>query len=107
MGKLFGINFALDPLLIYGFGVIPGFGVSGGHALGAAGAIFRYLRENHRDRLTHINRLTSFDSGEYMHLDYSSVRNLELTQCIASGAADLSLFAVIDHTQTPPGAPYS
>ena len=24
-----GINFALDPLLIYGFGVIPGFGVSG------------------------------------------------------------------------------
>ena len=88
----------------FGTSTLVGFGVSSGHALGAAGAIFRYLRENHRDRLTHINRLTRFDSSEYMHLDYSSVRNLELTRCIASGTEELSLFAMIDHTQTPPGA---
>ena len=88
----------------FGTSTLAGFGVSSGHALGAAGAIFRYLRENHRDRLTHINSLTRFDSSEHMHLDYSSVRNLELTRCIASGTEDLSLFAVINHTQTLPGA---
>jgi len=89
----------------FGTTTLEGFGVvDSRRAVGAAGAVFRYLRENHRDRLAHINRLTRFDDSEYMHLDYSSVRNLELIRSIATGGEEHSLFAVINHTQTQPGA---
>ncbi len=88
----------------FGTSTLAGFGVEKGKAVGAAGAVYRYLKENHRDRLTHITRLTRFDSSEVMHLDFSSVRNLELVRSIATGSEDLSLFSVINHTQTAPGA---
>ncbi len=89
----------------FGTATLEGFGVSGSRrAIGAAGAIFRYLRENHRDRLAHITRLTRFDNNEHMHLDYSSVRNLELIRSIATAGEEHSLFAVINHTLTLPGA---
>jgi len=89
----------------FGTSTLEGFGVvDSRRAVGAAGAIFRYLRENHRDRLAHISRLTRFDDSEYMFLDYSSVRNLELTRSIATGGEEHSLFAVINRTRTQPGA---
>ncbi|MCK4462659.1 MAG: DNA mismatch repair protein MutS, partial [candidate division Zixibacteria bacterium] len=89
----------------FGTATLEGFGVvDSRRAIGAAGAILRYLRENHRDRLAHITRLTRFDTDEHMHLDYSSVRNLELIRSIATAGEEHSLFAVINHTQTLPGA---
>ena len=89
----------------FGTSTLEGFGVCGSHlAVTAAGAIFRYLRENHRHRLSHINKLTRFDNDEVMLLDHSTVRNLELTAGIASGGRENSLFSVIDCTQTAAGA---
>ncbi len=89
----------------FGTSTLDGFGV-GEHrlAVAAAGAVYRYLRENHRDHLSHITRLTRFDDTETMLLDYSTVRNLELTRSIASGTEEHSLFSVINFTQTGAGA---
>ncbi|MBD3403599.1 DNA mismatch repair protein MutS [candidate division GN15 bacterium] len=84
---------------------LDGFGV--GHAkqaITAAGAIFRYLQENHRDKLSHITRLSRFDDAELMTLDYSSVRNLELVRDIANNTEENSLFSVINRCHTPFGA---
>ncbi len=89
----------------FGTSTLDGFGVHGARsAVAAAGAVYRYLRENHRDRLSHIKRLTRFDAGEYMMLDYSTVRNLELTRNVANGTEENSLFAVINRTGTAAGA---
>lgn len=89
----------------FGTATLEGFGVSGNRlAVTAAGAIFRYLRENHRDGLSHINRLTRFDDREFMSLDYTTVRNLELTSSIAGGGVENSLFSIINHTLTTAGA---
>lgn len=84
---------------------LDGFGI--GHAkqaIAAAGAVFRYLQENHRERLSHITRLSRIDDAEVMTLDYSSVRNLELIRNIADNTDENSLFSVVNRCHTPFGA---
>ncbi len=89
----------------FGTSTLEGFGVRGDHlAVAAAGAVFRYLRENHRDRLAHIKKLTKFDKKGLMALDYSTVRNLELLKNIATGAERHSLFSVVNQCHTAAGA---
>ncbi|MCB2201408.1 DNA mismatch repair protein MutS [bacterium] len=84
---------------------LDGFGVGRSkQAITAAGAIFRYLQENHRDRLSHITRLSRFEESEVMTLDYSSVRNLELIRNIADNTEENSLFSIINKCHTPFGA---
>ena len=88
----------------FGTSTLEGFGVGDKHlAVAAAGAIFRYLRENYRDKLSHIDKLSRFDSGAFMVLDYSSVRNLELVRSIA-GSDQHTLFSVINRCHTAAGS---
>ncbi len=85
-------------------GTLEGFGVAGcSEAIIAAGAIFRYLRENHREQLSHINRLVRLDDSEIMSLDYSTVRNLELVRSISGSTDQHTLLSVIDRCQTASG----
>ncbi|HUV30227.1 MAG TPA: DNA mismatch repair protein MutS [Acidobacteriota bacterium] len=89
----------------FGTATLEGFGVRDSRlAVSAAGAIFRYLRENHRDRLSHIHRLGRFDDAELMSLDYNSVRNLELVRNLSTGSEENSLFSVINMCHTAGGA---
>ena len=88
----------------FGTSTLDGFGVGRDRlAVTAAGAIFRYLRENHRERLDHINRLTRIDDAEYMQLDYNSIRNLELVKSVADGSERNTLFSVINRCRTMAG----
>ncbi|MDH4157239.1 MAG: DNA mismatch repair protein MutS, partial [candidate division Zixibacteria bacterium] len=89
----------------FGTSTLDGFGVADCQlAIAAAGAIFRYLRENQRDRISHINRLTRFDDEHFMQLDYSTVRNLELLRNNLSSGEENSLFAVVNLCHTAAGS---
>jgi len=89
----------------FGTSTLEGFGIRDSRlAVAAAGAIFRYLRENCRDKLSHISRLTKFDHAELMSLDFNSVRNLELVKNLANGTEENSLFSVINYCETAFGA---
>ncbi|MFH1372924.1 MAG: DNA mismatch repair protein MutS [bacterium] len=89
----------------FGTSTLDGFGLASQRpAVAAAGAILRYLHENHRDRLDHIHKLTKFDRDEFMMLDYSTVRNLELLKNIAGGSEEHSLFSVVNLCHTAAGA---
>jgi DNA mismatch repair protein MutS len=68
----------------------------------AAGAIMHYLQETQKANLLHLKKLTRYDVGEYIVLDPSTKRNLEITSSLA-GSAEGTLFAVLDKTQTPMG----
>ena len=68
----------------------------------AAGAIMNYLRETQKSNLLHLTRLIRHNVGEYIVLDPSTKRNLEITSSIA-GADEGTLFAVLDKTHTPMG----
>ncbi len=88
----------------FGTSTLDGFGLADTPlAITAAGAVFRYLKENHRERLSHLNRLTRFDSAGYMTLDYNTVRNLELVKNIATATEENSLLAVVNYCNTPMG----
>jgi DNA mismatch repair protein MutS len=68
----------------------------------AAGAVMNYLQETQKTNLLHIKRLTRHDVRDYIVLDPSTKRNLEITSSIA-GSNEGTLFAVLDKTQTPMG----
>ena len=89
----------------FGTSSLDGFGLENARlAIGAAGAIFRYLKENHRQQLSHINKITRFDNNELMSLDYSTVRNLELIKNISNSTEENTLFSVMNRCYTAAGA---
>jgi DNA mismatch repair protein MutS len=88
----------------FGTSTLDGFGLRDVPlGITAAGAIYRYLRENHHDRLSHVGRISRLDDTGLMTLDYNSVRNLELVRNL-SGGEEHSLFAVVNCCHTPFGA---
>ncbi len=85
---------------------LEGFGCKG-LTLGvqAAGALVRYLRETRPTAsLSHLRGLRVRRSGEDMHLDGATIRNLELVRSLADGSRDTTLLAVLDHTVTVMGS---
>ena len=70
----------------------------------ACGALFSYLRETQKNALKHINKVLVMNRNEYMHLDYATKRNLELTETIRTQEKKGSLLWVLDNTVTSIGA---
>ncbi len=86
-------------------GTLDGFGIGKyRRGIAAAGAIYRYLRENNRTRLDHIKKIIPAEREEYMHLDYNTVRNLELLKNLGENTEKDSLYWSVNRTCTPGGA---
>ncbi len=68
----------------------------------AAGAIMNYLQETQKLNIPHIKKIVPHDVSEYMVLDASTKRNLEITANI-SGQPEGTLYSIIDRTLTPMG----
>ncbi|MCX6121849.1 MAG: DNA mismatch repair protein MutS [Ignavibacteriales bacterium] len=68
----------------------------------AAGAVMNYLQETQKTNILHIKKIVPHDVSEYMLLDISTKRNLEITTNI-SGQPEGTLYAIIDRTCTPMG----
>ncbi|HEY7897033.1 MAG TPA: DNA mismatch repair protein MutS, partial [Gemmatimonadaceae bacterium] len=84
-----------------GFGVEP----SDDIAVGAAGALLRYVRELQPAGIPHLRPPTIERSGGTMPLDEMTRRNLELTESLRGGAGqEGTLIGVLDRTLTPMGA---
>jgi len=83
---------------------LDGFGLQGrAEAIRAAAAAVAYLREMQPAALTQMTRLHSYATGEFMTLDESTRRNLELTSTIRGNDTKGSLLDVLDGTLTPMG----
>ncbi|MDP3939495.1 MAG: DNA mismatch repair protein MutS [Deltaproteobacteria bacterium] len=84
---------------------LDGFGCEGlSPALGAAGALVAYARETQCTAVAHLGRVVPYVLADYMVLDDSTRRNLELTQTLRETRRDGSLLATIDRTVTAMGA---
>jgi DNA mismatch repair protein MutS len=85
---------------------LEGFGCKGlTLGLQAAGALVRYLRETRpTENLSHLRRPRVRRSGEDMHLDGATIRNLELVRPLAEDRQDTTLLAVLDRTVTAMGS---
>ena len=81
-----------------------GLGADDTAALGAAGALLRYLRELQPGGVPHLARPTIERPGGTMPLDEMTRRNLELVESLRGGDTSGTLLSVLDRTQTPMGA---
>ncbi|MFQ5443345.1 MAG: DNA mismatch repair protein MutS, partial [Nitrospinales bacterium] len=72
-------------------------------AISAAGALVQYLHETQKSTLEHINTLSTFHIRNYMLLDPSTIKNMELVQA-SDGGRRGSLLDLLDLSQTPMGA---
>ncbi len=72
-------------------------------AVGAAGAVVAYLKENQKTALGLLNRLSTYSTASFMTLDMQTIRNLELFSSLRWGTAQGSLLSVIDITRTSMG----
>ena len=70
----------------------------------AAGALLAYIEETQKFDLRHLSAIELLSGTKYMELDYTTLRNLELTQSLRSGEKRGSLLWALDQTKTPMGA---
>jgi DNA mismatch repair protein MutS len=83
-----------------GFGI----GAEDAPAVGAAGALLRYLRELQPGGLPHLARPIVERPGRVMPLDEMTRRNLELVESMRGADRAGTLLDVLDRTMTPMGA---
>jgi DNA mismatch repair protein MutS len=81
-----------------------GIGSDDGAAVGAAGALLRYLKEMQPAGVPHLARPIVERAGGTMPLDEMTRRNLELVESLRGVDASGTLLAVLDRTVTPMGA---
>lgn len=70
----------------------------------AAGAVMEYLYETQKNSLEHITAIRTYTTGEYMIIDTSTRRNLELLETLREKQRRGSLLWVLDKTKTAMGA---
>ena len=89
----------------YEVGGLDGLGIGDddGAALGAAGALLRYLKEMQPAGVPHLARPVVERAGGTMPLDEMTRRNLELVESLRGTDTSGTLLAVLDRTVTPMG----
>jgi DNA mismatch repair protein MutS len=70
----------------------------------AAGALLKYLYEIQKTSLEHMNHISPYRNGNFMLLDASTRRNLELVETLREKMKRGSLLWVLDKTKTAMGA---
>ena len=70
----------------------------------AAGAVMQYIHETQKSTLEHITTITPYSTGQYMVIDTSTRRNLELVETMREKQKRGTLLWVLDKTKTAMGA---
>ncbi|NNG26956.1 MAG: DNA mismatch repair protein MutS, partial [Ignavibacteriaceae bacterium] len=83
---------------------LKGFGIEKfSNGIIAAGVVLNYLQETQKVNLTHLNRISIYNPSEFMLLDSSTKRNLEITSTIQEGGTEGTLISILDKTSTAMG----
>lgn len=69
----------------------------------AAGSLLHYMMETQKSSLGHLKRLYGYENSDYMSLDGSTKRNLELTSTMMDGGTEGTLVSILDDTVTAMG----
>jgi len=72
-------------------------------SINAAGALMQNLHETQQTALSHINKISRYTTGDFMILDKSTFRNLELVETLREKDTVGTLFWAMDQTRTPMG----
>jgi len=74
-------------------------------AIGAAGGALHYLTQNLRRDVKHLTRLSFYRRTDFLALDYTTLRHLEILEPLYHDAPrNASLYGALNKTVTPMGA---
>jgi DNA mismatch repair protein MutS len=74
-------------------------------AIGAAGGALHYLTQNLRRDVKHLTRISFYQRSDFLTLDYTTLRHLEILEPQHNGAPrNASLYGALNKTVTPMGA---
>jgi DNA mismatch repair protein MutS len=74
-------------------------------AIGAAGGALHYLTQHLRRDVRHLTRLAFYQRNDFLALDYTTLRHLEILEPLRHDAPrNASLYGAINRTVTPMGA---
>jgi DNA mismatch repair protein MutS len=83
---------------------LEGFGCHGWQAgIAAAGAILRYVDETHKGELVHLTRIVSYSLSDFMVIDETTKKSLELFETMRTRTKQGSLLGTMDYTVTAMG----
>ncbi|MGB4440170.1 MAG: DNA mismatch repair protein MutS [Sedimentibacter sp.] len=83
---------------------LDSFGLSDNiHAVMSLGMLINYLNQTQKTSLEHINKLHFYNVGDYLYLDSSSRKNLELIETVRGKKGQGTLYNVLDYTMTAMG----
>jgi DNA mismatch repair protein MutS len=101
----FDLDIARETLLKhFKLNSLEGFGINDFTlAVSCAGVIINYLQETQKGVLTHINKIVPYNPTEFMILDSSTRRNLELFERTVDRSSEGTLYWVLDKTVSPMG----
>ena len=66
--------------------------------------LFEYLISVSKKEIDHLKKVIQTNNNDFLRIDYSTKRNLELTQTLKLGTKENSLLSVLDQTKTALGA---
>jgi DNA mismatch repair protein MutS len=88
-----------------GVKTLDGFGLRGlVAAINAAGGILSYLKDILCLSLSHVQEVHTYSTSNYMCIDKSTRRHLELTESLTTSSRRSTLLFILDKTKTPMGA---
>ena len=88
----------------FGVATLAGFGIDDQKlAIQAAAALLGYLQQTQKGRITHIKKIISLPTDDYVMLDRSTIINLELFSTIREHDSKGTLLWVLDETITSMG----
>lgn len=104
--QYFEKDFAYNTLIEH-FGTqgLEGFGCENLQlAISASGSVLQYIKDTQKNNLTFINSLTTYFPTEFMILDSTTIKNLELVRNIRDGTSKNTLLSILDKTSTSMGS---
>ena len=69
-----------------------------------AGFLLDYLEKTTNTNIPHVNSIRLYSDNEYLMMDDSSRRNLEITENMRDGTSQFSLFSCVNFTKTAMGS---
>ncbi|TAN62729.1 DNA mismatch repair protein MutS [bacterium] len=91
-----GRHFGAASLDGFGLGEMP-------EGVRAGGALLHYIKQTHKSELSHVTKCAPYFTADYLMLDSSTRRNLEITESLRPGAKDATLLDLLDRTKTSMG----
>jgi DNA mismatch repair protein MutS len=83
---------------------LKGFGIENMKlAIIAAGAVLNYFLDTQKSNLGHIKKISKYDHSDFIILDPSTKRNLEIISSLIDGNREGTLLSILDKTKTPMG----